>query len=137
MKNVVLKSLFLFISIPLINSIAFGVGTLFHEMAQTEITAEQFSAYKLSMILLISFVGISIVLIETLHEFRFRNNRTTSLLYLGAFSLMAVLTLDQFSFRPFEHSLTFLSIVTVVFTRLLFGATKLLPALSPRVSENS
>ena len=39
------------------------------------------------------------------------------LLYAGVFVVMAAFTLEQFAFRPYEHSLTFASIMSVVATR--------------------
>ena len=64
MKSTLLKSLLLFFSIPVINSLAFGLGTLVHEMHQATITAEQFAAYEETMILMIIGSALCIFGIE-------------------------------------------------------------------------
>jgi len=113
------KSALLFLSIPFINAIAFGLGTLIHEMQFNTISDAQFAAYRTSMILLITAVALTILIAEFLHARKLRNNYYTSLLYLGSFSLIAWLTREQFSFRPWEHTLTFGSILTVPVTRIV------------------
>ena len=126
MKTTIAKSVILFLSIPLINSIVFGFGTFFHDMYQSTITQGQFQEYQNSMILMISILIVSIPILEMLYHYAKTSNRTTILIYSLIMSIIAVLTFDQFAFRPFEHSLTFLSIVSLLFTRELLNK-KLMP----------
>lgn len=119
MKLTLIKSLILFLSIPIINSLAFGLGTLVHNVSNTTITTQQYGAYQQSMILLISFTALAIFVFEILHYRFIKNNKITTALYVVSFTLMALFTQDQFVFRPLEHSLTFVSIISVVFSRLL------------------
>jgi CDP-diglyceride synthetase len=127
MSKTIIKSVILFLSIPLINSIAFGIGTIFHEMHQSIITQEQFQSYQVSMIIMIVVLIISIPLLELLYSYSKITNQTAILLYLGVLSTIAVLTFDQFSFRPYEHGLTFLSVASLLLTRELLNK-KLMPS---------
>lgn len=117
MKKSITKSILIFLSIPLINSLAFGIGTLFFEMHRSTISHEQFQSYKISMLLMISILILAIPFIEGLFDTNKIKNRTADLLYFGVFITIAVLTKDQFFFRPYEHGLTFLSIFSLVLTR--------------------
>jgi len=121
MKRIIIKSILLFFSIPLINSITFGIGTWFHTIYQSKITTEQFASYQTSMIIMITLTAIVIPVLETLFHKSLISNKTTRLSYIGLLIIIAVITFDQFSFRPYEHSLTFLSIGSVLFTRELFS----------------
>lgn len=127
MKTTIIKSIILFLSIPLINSISFGIGTMFHDVYQSTITQEQFQAYQVSMITMILILVVSIPLLETLYSFSKITNRTTIFIYLGVLLAIALLTLDQFAFRPYEHGLTFLSAASILLTREVLNK-KLLPA---------
>ena len=117
MKTSLLKAILLFISIPLINSISFAVGTLFHQIYQSAITEEQFAEYQRATVLMLVLLAVSIPVFEVLHDLKRISNRTTIRLYLVLFTIIAVLTSDQFSFRPYEHGLTFLSITSILITR--------------------
>lgn len=116
-----LKSLILLISIPVINSISFGLGTLIHTPTQTTITTLQYDSYQQAMILLIVSVGILLFMVETYHDRLLKNNLATSLIYVTTFTILATLTQEQFTFRPFEHSLTFASIYSIIITRLFLN----------------
>jgi hypothetical protein len=124
MKNLALKVIILFLSIPIINSIAFGIGTLFHKPYQSTITQSQFDAYSNSLILTVAITFVSILAIEWTSVKRSLSARSICLLYIGSFLLIAIVSWDQFLFRPYEHALTFLSICTVVITRLLLSKRK-------------
>ena len=114
MKRTLLKFFILFLSIPLINSIAFGIGTLFHEMHQATITQAQFAAYENAMIFMIILVGLSILIVEYLSDWGKLTHQQANLIYLGSFLVIGIVTWDQFIFRPYEHSLTYLSVWTVI-----------------------
>ena len=119
MLKTTLKSLLLFVSIPLLNSLAFGLGTLVHEPYQTTITASQFADYQSSMLFMVTFIAFAIFALEMLHDRWIRNHRTTTLLYVGAMAIVSLSTLEQLAFRPYEHGLTLLCAFTVIGSRLL------------------
>ena len=92
----------LFVSIPLLNSLAFGLGTLLHEPYQTTITASQYADYQSSMLFMVTFIAFTIFALELLHHRWTRSHRSTSLLYLGAFAIVTISTLEQPAFRPYH-----------------------------------
>jgi len=121
MKKTILKSLILLLSIPLINSILFGLAKLVHEMHYATISVEQYTAYQTSMAFVITAIALSILIIEALYNFHKINNKIASILYFLVFLFIASNTIDQFVLRPYEHSLTFFSITTVVFNRKMLS----------------
>ncbi len=120
MKSTIIKSAILFISIPLINSILFGIGTLIHSPNHSIISIEDFNAYHQATILLITATSISILAIELLHDFIVKNDTATTAIYLASFAILAFLTQEQFTFRPLEHGLTFICILSILVSRLYF-----------------
>ena len=121
MFKTAIKATLLFLSIPLLNSIAFGLGTLVHEPFQSTITSAQFASYQSSMLFMVLFLAVAIFALETLHDRVLRNHRNTTLLYLGAMAIVVVATLDQLAFRPYEHGLTLVCSASVVGSRLWVG----------------
>lgn len=126
MKNTILKALMLFVSIPLINAMAFGVGNLFHDLSQSTISAEQYISYEMAMNIMIWASGFSVFIIEGLYDQFMIKNSVANLLYIIVFAIVAFSTSDQFVFRPYEHSLTFLSMMSVLASRIVLNK-KLMP----------
>lgn len=124
MKKSLLKSIILFLSIPTFNSICFGIGTLLKSPTFTNISIEQFDSYHRSILLLTLTLFILILIIEVLHDFIISNHSTTTTIYIVSFFILAFLTKEQFTFRPFEHSLTFLCIASILVSRLYFKNNK-------------
>ncbi len=121
MKTSLLKSLSLLVSIPLINSILFGIGTIFHEMFYSTISLEQMERYENVMIVMTVISAVSILLIERLYDTLTFDNKMAIVTYCAVFVLIAVLSYDQFIFRPYEHSLTYFSILTILVSRELIN----------------
>lgn len=121
MRNTLFRSLLLLVSIPLLNSIAFGIGTLVHEMHISTITHEQYLTYQNAMVFMILAVGVAIFTIEMLYDLSRINNQVANVLYVISFLIAALGTANQFTFRPFEHSLTFMSVITVLASRHLLN----------------
>ena len=119
MKKTILKSIALFLSIPILNSITFGIGTQFHDMHQSVITQEQFATYQFAMLAMIGVIGVSILAIETLFDGQLISNKTANWMYLGVFTFLAIVTYDQFLFRPYEHTLTFTCALSILASRHL------------------
>ena len=117
MENTIIRSLILFFSIPLFNVVTSGFSTIFHDIHHTIKSVEQFETYEFSLVFMLLLLAIAIPLIEGLYDSNMTTRSITILLYLGVFFTIAVVTFNQFSFRPYEHSLTFLSIVSIVLTR--------------------
>ncbi len=117
MTKTIVKSVILFVSIPLLNSIAFGIAALFHEPQLSTLTADQIQEYQFAMILMTSVLLISIPVLELLYYHAKLDNRRVVTIYALIMISLAILTVDQFTFRPYEHSLTFISIVSLLFTR--------------------
>lgn len=118
MKKTIIKALILFVSIPLINAIVFAVGTLFHEMEASLMTKEQFDSYESAISIMIYASGLAVFVIEGMHDQRIVKNSMANLLYIAVFAYVAFSTSDQFLLRPYEHGLTFLSMVSVLATRI-------------------
>lgn len=70
---------------------------------------------------MIGIIGVSIFLLEILNDRKLIQHKTIIGLYFGIFGLLAILTWDQFSFRPFEHSLTFACAMSIIATRELLN----------------
>ena len=117
MIKTIFKSILLFISIPLINSIAFGIWSFIYNPKYSFRSQKTHESYENAMLFLIISVGISILIIELLYDKYKLNDSTANILYLGAFMIMAIFTHEQFIFRPLEHGLTFLSILSILLTR--------------------
>ena len=117
MKNTLFKSLLLFLSIPLLNSMTFGIGTLVHEVHVSTISPTQYETYQNAMVFMILTVAVTIIAIETLYDLGKINNPFANTLYVISFLIIALGTANQFTFRPFEHSLTFMSVITVLASR--------------------
>ncbi len=102
---------------PLINALAFGFSAIFKNVHEASITMEQFEAYEFSMITMIGLLAVTIPLFEGLLDVGKITNKTVNVLYILLFIVITVLTVNQFSFRPYEHSLTLLSVVSLLATR--------------------
>ncbi len=121
MKNLILKSLLLFISIPLFNSIAFGIGSIFYNPQQSTINADQFIDYQNITITLLTILALSIPLIELVYQKLIKDNFKISLIYLTLVVVITVISFGQLTLRPLEHGLTLLCIASVILTRLLLN----------------
>ncbi len=127
-----LRFIVLFLSMPLINSVLFGIGTLVHTMDRTYISPEQFSDYQQSTILMLSFSALAVLVIELLFAYSKIESRTASVGYLAMVIILIALTFGQFSFRPLEHGLTCGSMLLVIPFRLML--TQAFPSLFERLS---
>ncbi|MFK8046266.1 MAG: hypothetical protein AB8B72_12295 [Crocinitomicaceae bacterium] len=117
MEKTIIKSLVLLLSIPLINLVANTFKFSSQLMYESISTLEQFEAYQFSTIFIVVTLVISVPLIEGLYDVGRINNLMASLLYLLSFSIIAIVTSDQFTFHLDEHIIIFLSVVSIIFTR--------------------
>ena len=118
MKNTIIKAIILFVSIPLMNAIVFGIASSFHEMHQSSITAAQYESYGEAINLMIYASGLAVFIIEGMYDLSIVKNAIAVLLYILVFGIVGYMTSDQFVFRPYEHSLSFFSMVSVLITRI-------------------
>lgn len=121
MKKTIIKATLLFISIPLINALMFAVASFFHEIHQSSISTAQFESYGEAINLMIYASGLAVFVIEGLYDLAIVKNSIAVLLYVVVFTIVAYLTSEQFVFRPYEHSLSFFAMVSVLLTRIFLN----------------
>lgn len=119
MKQLTLRCLFLFVSIPLVNSIGYGVSSLLHHPFHTIIAPHQFAEYQKTTFSLVIALAIAIPAIEFLDFKKYISSKMATVLYLVFFVIIALFTYNQFLLRPYEHSLTFISITSILFSRTI------------------
>lgn len=127
MQKTVLRSFILLLSAPLLNSILFGIASLFHEMYYSKISDQQHQDYQTSIPIMLVVLALSILVIEMLFHYRRLTNKSAIWLYVASFVLIGTLTWNQFSIRPYEHGLSFVSIILILPIRL--SLEKLWPKL--------
>lgn len=131
LKKIAFRFLLLSIAAPLINSILYGIGSVFHEVSSYSVLSpEQYNNYQNSMMLTLGITVISVLGIESLYSYTKINKLQVNGLYFLSVLVVVLLTLNQFSYRPLEHTLTIISILAIIPSRIVL--VKLIPKLFKR-----
>lgn len=126
----IFRTFILFILIPLTNSILYGIASLFHETTYEEISIIQHQRYIQVTTIMIIGLLVSILILELIYSFTQLKERGVFLLYCIVIIILAVVSYDQFFIRPYEHSLTFISICLILLSRNILK--KLFPTMYKR-----
>lgn len=128
--KVILRSIILFILVPLTNSIGYGILTLFHDTTFSELSVEAYARYREVTLIMLVTLFASILVLEFIYTYTKVKDSLMSLLYGIVILFVALLSYDQFGFRPYEHTLTVLSISLILMYRTVLK--KRVPSLFKR-----